>query len=362
VDKAALVGNLTITQIKEWADDGKDKGKLRIWLASRPTANVQVSLMADSSDYVTHLALDKYNLEFTPANYNTPQIISFSGVRDNMVLDPVDVVIHLMAFSDDAKYEQKAKSYSVKVLNIDEAGVVLSNSGTELSENSPSVSKSFTVKLKSKPSAEVEVSASSTNQRVRFATTNSSGSTQSTVAQKIQPSEWKTGKTFYVFPIDDNIVNSSNTDKVSIKTKSTDSNYASGSYSIDYTIEDNDEPPKKLTVSCSGSAGCTTAQGFAHCTFSLDAANRPADKSDVSIDCTSENNVIWVRDSNLKLTNANNYKVTDVDAGGGKCGGAMKGDRVGTGSITCTATNSAGFKATGGTSLNFYYHHLEWPD
>ena len=361
VDKAGLVDNITVTQIKEWANDGSDKGKITLALKTRPTANVQVSLMADSIDYSTHLMLDSYNLEFTPSNYNTTQTITFSGVRDYKVLDPVDVVIHLMAFSDDPKYEKQAKSYTVKVNNIDKADVEISNTGTSLSENTPNTSKSFTVKLTSKPSAEVEVTTSSTNQRVRFATTNNSGSAQNTVTQKIQPSEWNTGKTFYVFPIDDDVVNSNNTDKAKIQTKSADSNYASKSYSIDYTIQDNDEAPKKLTVSCSGTAGCTNQQGFANCSFSLDSSNRPADKSDVKISCTSPNNFVWVSVSSVTLTNANNYSVSNINAGGGQCGAAMQGDMFGTTTLTCTATSSTGFKATGSTSIKYSYHHLEWP-
>ncbi|MBQ9817610.1 MAG: hypothetical protein IJM59_09155, partial [Proteobacteria bacterium] len=363
-DTAKINFKANKTTIIEAAKDGSDSSILHVMIATKPMSNVTINLMptnVDTSDTFDHLTLSVNQLIFTPDNYNKPQDIKFTAVRDYIATDDIDVKITGTASSTDPKYDKMTQSTNIKVTNVDTIGVDIKASGTVLYESKSTQSQTVTVKLKSKPTHDVTVKLTRENDRIRVAPSNSSILASNKATQTIKPDEWDTGKTFYVFPNDDTTRNTNNIANLEVATDSDD--YAYFGYFLktpDFRVIDDESITNgKLNVSCSGTAGCTSVQGFAKCTFSLDTNNRPADKTDVRITCTSPDTVIWVHDATL--TNSGNYSISDVDAGGGKCGAAMEGDRFGTSTITCTATSSTGFKATGSTSLKYSYHHLEWP-
>ena len=339
-------------------------GNIEVKLNTQPVSKVTIHLTAtnaDASDTEQHLSLIASQLVFTPDNYNITQSVPFTGVRDYVARAVAPVIVQGTASSSDSKYDKMSKTANVNVNNIDTIGVDIKASGTVLDESKSTQSQTVTVKLKSKPTHDVTVELTRENDRIKVAPSNSSILASNKATQTIKPDEWDTGKTFYVFPNDDSTRNTNNIANLEVATDSDDYDYFGYFLKTpDFRVIDDESITNgKLNVSCSGTAGCTSVQGFAKCTFSLDTNNRPADKTDVRITCTSPDTVIWVHDATL--TNSGNYSISDVDAGGGKCGAAMEGDRFGTSTITCTAASSTGFKATGSTSLKYSYHHLEWP-
>ena len=341
-----------------------DKGTFTVTLVTQPTSNVTVALNAvnaDTTDKETHLKLDIDSLTFAPNNYLIPQTVTYTSKRDYVDMGDASVKLIGTASSSDANYNNSTQLAMVKVQNVDKHGVDIKTSGTYLYESKPTQAQTVTVKLASKPTHDVEVKLTRKNDRIKVAAANNSSQAKNTVTQIIKPNEWDTGKIFYVFPVSDTIANSNNVDKLTITTDSDDYDYFGYvQNSSDFTVVDDDTITNgKLNVSCTGTAGCTTQQGFANCTFSLDSSNRPADKSVVEVSCESVKLMVLVDDA--YLIPLYNYKVTNVRAGGGRCGAAMEGDRFGTATITCTATTPSGFKATGSTSLEYSYHHLEMP-
>ena|GEM_PF-3921221 len=359
-DTAKINFKVSKTTINETATDGSNDSNLHVVLATKPTSDVTIHFTTanvNASDTVEHLTLETNQLTFTPDNYQKPQYFKFTAVHDHIVMDAASVKITGTASSTDPKYDKMTQSTNIQVTNVDTIGLDIQTSGTTLYESKPTQSQPVTVKLKSKPTSSVEVKVASTNNRVKVSASNDISKAHPAVTYIMNSEQWDTGRTFYIFPNDDEVVNSNNTDKLEVTTYSIDSAYTGLKQEIStFTVVD-DDTNGELKVSCTGTAGCTTQQGFATCTFTL--SNRPADNSDVSVTCTSAK--VWVNTPN-KLTNANNYTASSGTVGSYKCGAAMEGDRYATTTISCTAENaSKTFRAKGSTSLTYSYHHLEGP-
>jgi alpha-tubulin suppressor-like RCC1 family protein len=124
-------------------------------LATKPTVDVTVTLSIDKAD---EAGLDKTTLTFTPANFATAQTVTITGKDDDV--DDGDVaykVVFGAATSTDSGYSGK-KPADIALTNIDNdtAGLTISApSGLKTTEKGGTVT--FTVRLKTKPTADVAV-------------------------------------------------------------------------------------------------------------------------------------------------------------------------------------------------------------
>jgi hypothetical protein len=126
-----------------------------VLLASKPTADVTITLSVDKAN---EASLDTATLTFTPADFSTPRVVVVTGKDDDVVDGDVAYkVVFGAVTSQDKGYEGK-KPADISLTNIDNdtPGLTISApSSTRTTEQGGKVT--FTVRLKSKPAADVTV-------------------------------------------------------------------------------------------------------------------------------------------------------------------------------------------------------------
>ena len=130
-------------------------------LNSQPTADVTIGL---SSSDTTEGTISVASLTFTTANWNVPQIVTITGVNDD--LDDGDIgytIVTAAATSSDGNYNGlNASDVSVTNTDNDTAGITVTpTSGLTTTEAGGTAT--FTVVLNSQPTADVTIGLSSSN-------------------------------------------------------------------------------------------------------------------------------------------------------------------------------------------------------
>jgi hypothetical protein len=129
-------------------------------LNDRPSGNVTIAVSSDSPSEVT---TSRSSIEFTPANWNSPQDVLLSGANDDVIDGDQLVTIRLApAVSDDANYSNRDAD-DVVVLNRDNdtAGVSVSPDSFEVDESGAQASVS--VVLNARPTADVVLAIASSD-------------------------------------------------------------------------------------------------------------------------------------------------------------------------------------------------------
>ena len=127
-----------------------------VWLNSQPTASVVVPIT--SSD-TTEGAVSPANLTFTAANWNKPQTITVTGVRDFVVDGPIIYTVQIVpVMSADPFYSGKFAQTIGPLTNTDNntAGVNVSTPGSN-STSEAGGSVTFNVWLNSEPTGNVTI-------------------------------------------------------------------------------------------------------------------------------------------------------------------------------------------------------------
>ncbi|MEZ5544804.1 MAG: Calx-beta domain-containing protein [Lysobacteraceae bacterium] len=163
-------------------------------LTSQPTANVTIAL---SSSDTTEGTVAPASLTFTPANWNTAQTATVTGVDDG--IDDGDVgytIVTAAATSTDANYNGlDATDVSVTNTDDDSAGITVSpTSGLVTTEAGGTAS--FTVVLNSQPTANVTIALSSSD---------TAEGTVAPASLTFTPANWNTAQTVTVTGVDDGI-------------------------------------------------------------------------------------------------------------------------------------------------------------
>ncbi|GAB4279918.1 MAG: hypothetical protein Fur0025_07540 [Oscillatoriaceae cyanobacterium] len=129
-----------------------------VHLTSQPTANVAINL---SSSNTAEGTIDKNSLTFTPANWNTPQTVTITGVDD--LVDDGNIAYNIItaaATSTDAKYNGiNADDIAVTNIDNDIAGVTITQTGgnTQLTEGS--ITDTYSIALNTLPTGNVQITA-----------------------------------------------------------------------------------------------------------------------------------------------------------------------------------------------------------
>ncbi|MBF2753913.1 MAG: hypothetical protein ISN29_01450, partial [Gammaproteobacteria bacterium AqS3] len=209
-------------------------------LASRPNADVTVTLGQDENATNTDVTLDKKSLTFTTGNWSTAQTITVSAAADeDAIVDTATVAIQ----AGDEDYADSNKTVTVNVTENDTTGLTLSTTSLGITEES---SDTFTVALSSKPSGEVTVDLSR------------SGDTDVTVnptSLSFTTSNWSQEQTVTVSAAADD---DTDTDSATIKLTASGGDYGGVAEDVAVTVTDNDKPglslsPTSLTITEGGS-------------------------------------------------------------------------------------------------------------
>ena len=121
-------------------------------LATQPTADVSVTVSSGDTGAVS---VPSTALVFSTVNWGTAQAVTVSGVADADAVDEsVTVTATAASTVGDGEYQGETATATVSVTDSDTAGLVVDPASLTISEDGTG---SFTVKLATRPSADVTV-------------------------------------------------------------------------------------------------------------------------------------------------------------------------------------------------------------
>jgi hypothetical protein len=228
-------------------------------LNSEPSANVIIGLNSSDPSEGSVPA----SMTFTPANWNTAQSVTVTGVDDAMVDGSINyTILTAAASSTDLNYDGlDAADVSVANADNDIAGVsVTPTSGLVTTESGGTAS--FSIKLNSQPSANVVIALTSTD--------TSEGTVQALVT--FTPSNWDSAQTVTVTGVDDNVLDGSINYSIQTIASSSDTLYNAIEVP-DVAVSNTDNDTSGVTVTPASGLSTTEAGGTAN--FSLQLNSEP---------------------------------------------------------------------------------------
>ena len=243
-------------------------------LRTAPTANVTLTL---ASRNIREGIISPSVVTFSPLNWNEPKTITVTGVDD--AIDDGDIAYAVMAtnvVSTDPVYNNLVTP-SIDLINIDndDSAVVVSPAdGLVTSESGATAT--FTVALKSQPSADVTLS---------FTSSNSREGTVTPLSVVFTAANWNQARTITLKGVDDNMTDGSVGYFIAIKvSNSLDPKYASlGEVKIGATNLDND--PAQFVIYPTD--GLTTSEAGGQAAFLVRLSSKPV--ADVTLNLASSN-------------------------------------------------------------------------
>jgi hypothetical protein len=230
-----------------------------IRLDSEPAANVTIGLSSSDS---TEGTVGPASVTFTPANWNTPQTVTVTGVNDSQADGNIAYsIVTAAATSTDPNYSgRNAADVAVTNQDNDTAGItVVPTSGLTTTEAGGTAT--FTIRLDSEPTANVTIDLSS------------SDTTEGTVAPAsltFTTVNWNTPQTVTVTGVNDTISDGNIAYSiVTAAATSTDPNY-SGRNAADVAVTNQDNDIPGITVAPTSGLVTTEAGGTATFTVRLD--------------------------------------------------------------------------------------------
>ena len=150
VDDSDAAGLVLSESSLDIGEDGS--GSFTVKLASRPLADVLVSFTSGDAAAVS---VTSGTLTFTATTWNQAQTVTVQGVADDDVADET-VTVTVTVSSTDVDYQGVSGSVAVSVEDSDTPAIVVDPVSLSITEDG---SGSFTVKLASRPLADVSVSS-----------------------------------------------------------------------------------------------------------------------------------------------------------------------------------------------------------
>jgi hypothetical protein len=216
-----------------------ETANFEIVLTSQPIADVTINL---NSDNPNEGILSVNAVTFTPGNWDIPQVVTVTGINDNVVDDNIAyTIITDPAISNDANYNgRNAEDINLTNIDLSEPFIVI-NPTTGLITQETGSRDSFDIFLNTQPSNIVTLNLSSSD--------ITEGVVSPTVIN-FTPNNWDIPQTVTVTGIDDNIVDRNiNYTIVTDAAISNDVNYNSlNPADILVTNRDNDLPVINLSV------------------------------------------------------------------------------------------------------------------
>lgn len=284
-----------------------------VHLTALPAADVIIGIneKADSKNNANQEGtVDKQSLTFTPANYSVPQTVTVTGVDDNLADGNIQYTIKIEnAVSSDPVYNGVAPSQNVTVNNLDNdtpGFEIVANGSTTLTATSAAtvtglatddaaqlsvaVYSTFTIRLRSAPSANVTLNLS--RSIAHDGTLNSSSLVFTTTKDQAvagTTSGWNVAQTIVVTG-GSNTTNEGNHDYlINFAIVTTDTKYSNSSVVAvpSVTIHSCDNDVANVVVACRRSGGFGTSESGGTATVWFIAQSAPG--SAVTIPVTTSN-------------------------------------------------------------------------
>ena len=145
------------TVVSEFTIDEGDTAIYSVELATEPDVGETVTVSLDAGDGIT-IDLGS-SLTFTDTDWDTPQNVEMSSIKDDNAQQEDPVEIRHTGSSGDSDYNTLADTLEVTLKEIHRKGVTVSSTGIEFVEGG---SNTYTVVLNSQPTGDVVVSISGT--------------------------------------------------------------------------------------------------------------------------------------------------------------------------------------------------------
>jgi hypothetical protein len=261
--------NITVAPTTGLTTDELGKtANFTVKLDAQPTADVTIPVA--SSDPKEGTAAPT-SLVFTAANWDTAQTVTVTGVADNTVDADQDYTIQLQAaVSTDPNYTGKdATDVAVKNTNIDVADIIVAPT-TGLTTDEKGKTDTFTVKLGTKPTAEVTIPVLSSN---------TAEGTAAPTNLVFTDANWDTAQTVTVTGVADNTVDADQDYTIQLQAAvSTDPNYT-GKDATDVAVKNTNIDVADIIVA--PTTGLTTDEKGKTDTFTVKLGTKP--EADVTI-------------------------------------------------------------------------------
>ncbi|MEM8679178.1 MAG: Calx-beta domain-containing protein, partial [Planctomycetota bacterium] len=216
-------------------NEGGLQAQFSLTLTSEPLSEVELPILSNDASEGT---VDLSNVSFLPSNWDVPQVITVTGVNDDVDDDDVSFGIRVGApVSDDAAFAD-LPSQTLNFVNVDDdqAGLIVTPTAgliTGEDPTGPMPTDEVTVRLASEPVATVTVNISSSD--------DSEGAVSPTVLS-FDASNWDQFQTVTVSGVDDTQPDGDIGYDVILATTSSDPKYAALSTSVDAVNVDDDVP------------------------------------------------------------------------------------------------------------------------
>jgi hypothetical protein len=224
-------------------------------LNSQPSANVTIGLSSSDTGEGT---VAPASLTFTAANWNAPQIVTVTGIDDNLAdgSQPYTIVTAPATSTDPGYSGRDAANVTVTNTDDDSAGFTVSAVSGKTSE--AGATATFTVRLNSEPTADVTIAVSSTD---------TSEGTVAPASLTFTADNWQTPQTVTITGVDDMLVDGEQTFTIALApATSTDTAYA-GRNPVDVTVANVDDEGPGITVI--PTTGLVTTEGGGTATFTI---------------------------------------------------------------------------------------------
>ncbi|MEK0191193.1 FG-GAP-like repeat-containing protein [Microcoleus anatoxicus] len=190
-------------------EDGT-KANFAVVLNTKPTANVTIGL---NSSNVAEGTVSTNSLTFTPANWNTAQPVTVTGVNDSIADGNIDYkVITGAAVSTDPNYNNKDVA-DVGITNKDNDRAGVSVSVTETTATEGGANGTYAIELTSQPIAPVTINLTTDNQL------------QAIAPIAFTPNNWNVSQTVTVKAFDNTGVDGPHSGTITHSVSSTDTKY-----------------------------------------------------------------------------------------------------------------------------------------
>ncbi len=268
------VGDTAGFAVSEISDNTAEDGKtatFTVKLTSEPVADVTIDVSSSDESEGT---VSPASLTFTSTNWNGLQTVTVTGVDDAVVDGHQSYTVALSeAVSSDGNYNGM-NPLDVSVINIDDdtAGVTLSDISGDTTEEGKTAT--FTVNLRSEPTADVTIDVSSSDE---------SEGTVSPASLTFTSTNWSGLQTVTVTGVDDAVDDGDQSYTVVLaEAVSSDGNYNGKVNPPDVAVINIDDDSAGITVG--DISGNTTEKGDT-ATFVVKLHSQPT--ADVTIDVTS---------------------------------------------------------------------------
>jgi len=152
---------ITVSAISGNTTEAGGTATFTIVLKTQPTANVTIPV---SSSDLTEGSLTISNVQFTPANWSTPQTVTVTGVDDVVIDGNITYSIVIDASSSTDSYYNNINPADLTLSNIDnDVAAVIINAPSGLTTTELGGTATFTARLACQPSADVTFTLSSSN-------------------------------------------------------------------------------------------------------------------------------------------------------------------------------------------------------